>query len=201
MPVLVPPYTIPIKEDSWTLITPAQKNVSRFTGSRQVQLLPGAHWECQGELAPIVDAARRKAWRAFFASLNGVAGQFQIRTEAAQQTVNANPTVSGAGQTGYSLNLATAVPNGQLLLADGDWMTIPLPTKGTQLVLVTDSNVIAAGVAAISFVPALREAPTNAATVEIRNPYAVVSLKEPMFNFRRDIMLNHMIRLDLEETW
>lgn len=201
MAVLVPPYTIPVREDSWAIVVPAQQNKSMFTGSRQVQLLPGAHWECTAELAPIVDATRRKAWRAFFASLKGVAEQFRIPVEAAAQTANANPTVSGAGQQGYVLNLATSVPNGQLLVAVGDWMTIPLPTKGTQVVMVTASAPIAAGVATITFVPLLRQAPANAATVEIRNPYAVVSLKAPMFNFQRDIMLNHKISLDLEETW
>lgn len=203
MTIITPPAEIPTSKDSWRLINPAQVNRSSWTGSRQVQLLPGARYGTKLTMAPRAYANDAKAWRAFFASLDGVAGKFKVYPEPMIRTAFNNALVKGAGQTGSSL-LVDGLNNGSgnKVLDVGDYITVALPTKGFQLLMLTGlTNTNGSGESTFSFKPMLREAPADNALVEIRRPYAVMSLMEQGFSFERDIMLFHYFELDAEETW
>lgn len=203
MATITPPSRLPVVEDTWEIITPAHVNVSRWTGSRQVQLLKGARFACMISLAPRKLDGDAKAWRGFLAQLDGVANVFPVYPEAGSpQHAFANPLVAGASQTGNSLNVdGLNNGNGNTLLTLGDWMTIPLPNTGVQLVMITSMTATSSGAATINFAPILREAPADNAVLETINPYALMASREKVLRFKRDLILNHGIELEVEEAW
>lgn len=132
MAIITPPSPLPLRGVKWRLRRPGQRNRSEWTGREQGVILPGAsRWLVSGEFPPIVAPAAANPWIAFFAALDGIANTFPLRAVEAQQTSASNPTVSGANQTGSSLNLSglTGVA-GTMFLPAGARATIPM-TDGT----------------------------------------------------------------------
>lgn len=199
MTVLTPPATLPVNKDKIRRIAPSRVMRSAWSGSRQVEILPGARWGFKIGLTPQVFAtASAKAWRAFFTSLNGPAGIFKIYPEFANQTPSSGALVRGAAQTGYTLSIDGY--SGSLGLVAGDWITVPYPNKGNGLHMITaltDQTTYHD----LTIWPALREAPSDNASVEIQMPWAEVSLLDDEFEWERDLMLFHYFELDVEESW
>lgn len=203
---LVPPGTLPVRSDSWTFITPAQVNYSKWSGSRRVQLLPGARLACELDFRTLVNGPDARAWRGFLAAIEGVAHTFPVYPEPDDQITGIGGTgdgvVSGAGQTGYSLNVSVGVAfNGITPLGTGMWLGVVLPTKGTQLLMVTSCEAVTAGVFNVAFKPLLRESPADGALVILKRPYAIMASPDMEQGFKRDTMLNHSMKLKAEEVW
>lgn len=209
MGFITPPGVLPVRSDSWAFITPAQVNLSRWSGGRRVQLLPGARVACELDFRPLVDGSDARIWRSFLASLEGTANTFPVYPEPTDQVTGITGTgdgvVSGAGQTGYSLNVSVGIAfNGITPLSAGMWLGVVLPTKGTQLLLVTSCGAVGAtttGVFNVAFKPILREAPADGATVYLKKPYAVMASPDLEQGFKRDIMLTHSMKIKAEEVW
>lgn len=202
MAIITAPFEIPVQKDSWRLDSPAQVNRT-WSGKRQVNLLPGALWSCNLVLAPRLMTGSAKAWRAFFASLNGLANQFKVYTEPTDQSTQTGAQVNGAGQTGSTL-LVKGLTNtvGTAALVAGDWMTITMPNTGQQLTMVTSmTNTASGGLATATISPPLRESPANSAAIDIKRPYGIMSLKEPFVGWEREIMRVHSFVIGAEETW
>ena len=159
---------------SWKLVQPAQNNISTWTGKRQVVPSGRGWWECQITLPPIVSTASFNPWRAFIALMRGSANDVQIPVDAtAQSTISNTMLVNGANQTGRNINV-DGLPNSTAVLYAGQFVTI-----GNQLLQLT-ANVTSdsSGQATLSFEPAIRVAPADNATVEFKNPYALMYMME-----------------------
>lgn len=182
MAIITPPSPLPLRGVKWRLRRPGQRNRSEWTGREQGVILPGAsRWLVSGEFPSIVQPAAANPWIAFFLALDGIANSFPLRAVEAQQTTASNPTVSGGGQTGSSLNLAgLSGTTGAMFLPAGARATIPMTDGTAQLVGLTAPLMVGGGGSGtMQFKAPLRAAPANGATVEVRFPYALVALTEP----------------------
>lgn len=158
----------------WKLVQPAQNNISGWTGARQVLASGRGWWECQITYPPIVGTTNFNPWRAFVALMRGSANDVQIPVDPTAQSAIANTmSVNGANQTGRNINV-DGLPNSTTVLTAGQFVTI-----GGQLLQLT-ANVTSngSGQATLSFEPAIRAAPADNATVEFKNPYALMYLTE-----------------------
>jgi hypothetical protein len=82
----------------WTLVQPTQVNRSEFTGARQVMQLPGAsYWRASVEHVPIKGEANVRAWRSFFARLQGQVNTFRLIASEGAQYSGANPRIGSFG--------------------------------------------------------------------------------------------------------
>ena len=159
---------------SWTLVQPAQTNVSEWTGQRQTIASNRGWWECEYTLPPIVGTTNANPWRAFLAKTQGQANDFQVPVDpVAQSSASATPLVNGASQTGRSL-ITDGWPVSTTVLYAGQYVTI-----GNQLLQLT-ADVVSdgSGAATISFEPPIRTSPADNAAIEFKNPYCLMYLKE-----------------------
>lgn len=158
----------------WKLTQPAQNNISQWTGARQVLPSGRGWWECQITYPPIVGTTNFNTWRAFMALLRGPANDVQIPVDVtAQSAISNTMSVSGAGQTGRSINV-DGLPNSTTVLVAGQFVTI----NNQLLQLTADVVSNGTGQATISFEPAIRAAPADNAVVEFKNPYALMYLAD-----------------------
>lgn len=158
----------------WKLTQPAQNNISTWTGARQVLPSGRGWWECQISYPPIVGTTNFNTWRSFIAAMRGAANDVQIPVDQTAQSAIANTMlVNGANQTGRSINV-DGLPNSTTVLTAGQFVTI-----GNQLLQLT-ANVTTngSGQATLTFEPAIRAAPADNATVEFKNPYALMYLSD-----------------------
>ena len=159
---------------SWTLVQPAQTNVSQWTGQRQTLASNRGWWECEYTLPPIVGTTNANPWRSFLAKTQGQTNDFQVLVDpVAQSSASATPLVNGAGQTGRSL-VTDGWPLSTTVLYAGQYVTI-----GNQLLQLT-ADVVSdgTGAATISFEPPIRVSPANNTAIEFKNPYCLMYLKE-----------------------
>lgn len=158
----------------WKLVQPAQNNISVWTGARQVLPSNRGWWECQITYPPIVGTSNFNTWRSFTAQMRGAGNDVQIPVDPTAQSAIANTMlVNGANQTGRSINV-DGLPNSTTVLTAGQFVTID--NQLLQLTANVTSN--GTGQATLSFEPAIRAAPADNATVEFKNPYALMYLTE-----------------------
>lgn len=159
---------------AWRLVMPSQVNVSPYTGARQVVSSNRGWWECTMSLPPIVTTASIKPWRSFIAKSRGSANNFQVPVDpTAQSSLSETPQVDGANQIGRTLN-TDGWPASTTCLSAGDFITI-----GNQLLQLTeDITSDSSGDASISFEPAIRTSPADDASIEFKNPFALMYLTE-----------------------
>jgi hypothetical protein len=158
----------------WRLVMPSQNNVSGWTGQRQVVASNRGWWECSITLPPIVGTAAVKPWRSYIAQARGVANDFRVPVHPTAQSALSNTVlVRGAGQGGRSI-VSDGWPVSATPLSAGDYVTI-----GDQLLQLT-ANVVsdASGIATLTFEPPIRRVPADNATVEYKNPYALMYFTE-----------------------
>lgn len=194
MALITFPGTPKPRDVSWKLMQPTQLNVSQWTGRRQAIASGRGWWECNLTLPPIVGRSNFNPWRVFLAQARGGANEFQVPIDATPQLAGATTAaVDGAGQTGRSLN-CDGFPVSTTVLEAGQFVTI-----NDQLLQLT-SDIISngSGEASINFEPLIRVSPDDNATVEFRNPYALMYLNEiPAYN--ATIGDTYSLSLDLRE--
>lgn len=158
----------------WKLIMPSQTNVSGWTGQRQTIASNRGWWECQFTPPPLVGREAIRPWRSFVAQARGSANDFQVLAHPRAQSTSANTVlVRGAGQGGRSI-VTDGWPVSATMLSAGDYVTI-----GDQLLQLTADVVSnASGIATLTFEPPIRRVPADNATVEYKNPYALMYLVE-----------------------
>jgi hypothetical protein len=159
---------------TWKLIMPSQNNVSGWTGARQVLASNRGWWECQLTLPPIVGASSVSPWRSFIAKARGMTNDFQVPVDpTAQSSAPQTPQVNGASQIGRSLT-TDGWPTSTTVLIAGQYVTI----NNQLLQLTADVTSDGSGNATIEFEPPIRSAPADNASIEYKNPYALMYFVE-----------------------
>lgn len=159
---------------AWRLISPAQENVSQWTGARQV-LASGRGWfECQFGLPTFTSLEAFHPWASFLAQMSNKANTCRIRVfRRAQTSFGQTVRVAGGGQTGRSIQTDGWAAS-QKVLVEGQYVTI----DDQLLQLTSDVDTNGSGVATIRFEPPIRSAPANDTVIEYENPTALMTLIE-----------------------
>jgi hypothetical protein len=161
------------------LVTTSAVATSPFTGTEQVQDWGGEWWEYGIEMARMNGRDGRRL-SAFLTALGGPRGRFLFRDPTIRQLGLAfAPYVAGAGQTGGMLS-TSGWPASSTPLFAGDFFSIGSDhqTRLHQLTADVISNV--AGLATLSFVPKLRSAPADGASLELAAPAVLLRLTAPV---------------------
>jgi len=127
----------------------------------------GEHWKIAMAYADLIDMNRRLL-TAFLFSLNGSQHRFTVRDFAFVRAGvgGGAPTVSGAGQTGKTLNIANGPTSTTGWLLAGDQIGVAGLLHSVDADVDTDGG----GLAAISVSPRIFIPPNNGASVEIDAP-------------------------------
>lgn len=146
---------------------------SKYTGKRQVLVLPYALWIFSGRLVP-VDGTDAADWRGFLVDLDGQANKFRLPVPGVvKPSSNYSGTqgcVNGVGQSGRTL-LVDGLTINALYLRRGDYFTV-----NDELKIVTETvSASATGTATLTFKPRLRASPPDNALIIVNNPTMMVS--------------------------
>lgn len=141
---------------------------STFTNTSQRVALNTGIWVAQYSL-PIMDRENIAQWRAFFASLQGKKNTFFAYDPdytTPRGVATGTPLVNGASQTGTSLITDGWTPSTTGILKAGDYFSV-----GGELKIVTqDTDSDGAGACTINFQPAIRNSPSDNASITTNNP-------------------------------
>lgn len=143
---------------------------SPFTGQQQVQNWNAGRLELSVQMPPLTHA-HAQDWIAWLMGLKGAAGVFQVGDPlgtAPRGTGAGTIIVSGAGQSGYTLNVSGGSGPGVLL--PGDWLQIGYR-------LYRNLGTYNGGSAALSIWPQIRESPLDSAAIIVRNTQGLFRLK------------------------
>lgn len=195
MLVTIPPAPV-AKDIEWTIDQPAQVNRSQVTKKRRVTLLPQApRWYAKVTLPPILGERNVMAWRAFVVDLDGVANTFRlVACEGDQIAGNLDVRVAAGAQTGFLIPTTGWGAAGAKLLR-GQFVTI----ADQLLMLMADVVADANGAAQLAVKPFLRVKPSAGDRVEVKRPYAVVSMSDPKNGWAVGIGQNYAITFSCEE--
>ena len=171
---------------------------SPLTGYVQTVGLTGARWTASITY-PTLSLADGAKMDAFIASLKGQQNRLALYNLARQDILGAgtgSPVVSGAGQTGSSINTGGWGSN-QVVLKAGDMIGI----GGELKMVLADVTSNGSGAATITFEPALRASPSNGSAIDITKPTALFILTENEIRTRR--LQDHFegITLDFVEVF
>ena len=188
----------------FTLMTNTQTFNAPLTGQTQTLELPGSKWSCTMSFQNLSELDGRLL-KAFVASLRGQAGRvnlWDMSHETPSGQIDSNGFVSGAGQTGrsiqvrWNINPSWAV---ELLTADnanttcdtttdfscdgtkvylGDWL---LPGDyiciGNELKMITKIiTMTGTGIVSLAFEPPMRNIPVDGSVVNVFKTTAVMKL-------------------------
>jgi len=162
------PANLPANAE-WQLVSNTQVFKSPLDGTVQTAETPGARWHVALSF-PKQTPAEGRTLVAFLASLRGEAGRFYLHDHTQptpRGTITGAPVVSGAAQTGNTIN--TSGWTGTLLAGD-------LVGLGAELKMITADVTGTGGVVAITFEPPLRQAPAHASAIITNKPTAVFKL-------------------------
>lgn len=148
---------------------------SKYTGKRQVAVLPYALWLFEGKVPKMAQhEPGTGAIRGFLTDLEGQANKFRLPVPGVTTPLSGYAGsagyVSGAGQTGRVLVTTGWTPNA-VVLKRGDYFNVGDELK------VAAGDVVAngSGQAAILFNPPLRSSPANALALGLTNPTVMLS--------------------------
>jgi hypothetical protein len=186
MPEIAFPVGYDVVSEEWDIDVPAQVNRSGWTGTRKVIGLPGAPiWRATVALEPIATELSERALRAFLLKLKGVQNTFRLPA-ACSQTNAAGATVRTGANAGLTVPLQ-GLPANQTVLAEGQFLTVLLPSGHRRLVCLTaDLNSNGVGQGTATFEPELGEVPAAGTAVELANPYALMALAAPRNGWSRE---------------
>jgi hypothetical protein len=181
MTILSFPSTVPAPSDMTFGLAANTMSGGRspFDGTEQTLAQPGARWIAELRWRDL-DLAQWRALCAFLDRLGGRAGRFTwspIVRFGRRGTATGTPTVSGAGQTGNTINTAgwgsgTAFVAGDIL----GWVD---PTGRSVLHRVVADATVSAGACAVPIAPAIRRSPASGAAINLSSP-------SPVWRLQRD---------------
>lgn len=183
MPVLTMPSTPRFAPPStWRPITNTLSHVSRLDRTTQTLEFPGAHWACDYVLPTMLED-RGVDWATFLDELDGPAGRFyathpyHLAPRGSAKDTPGTPVVAGASQTGKALAISGAPASAAGYLLRGDYWSVDLPSGGRSMHrIVADVNTNGAGAATLTFRPALRESPADAAAIQLAPASCIMRL-------------------------
>lgn len=168
MTLISMPYGLFGKIKRRQLMTTEAATASPFTGSQQIQDWGGEWWEYDMDFA-LHQGRQGKKMSAFFAQLGRGRNTFLMADWSIDQVVAGTPVVSGAGQSGNAL-VTSGWPVSSTVLQYGDFFQIGTAEQTRLHQLTADAVSNGSGVATLSFVPALRSSPANAAPLVVNAP-------------------------------
>ena len=182
---------------AWDIDVPAQANRAEFTGKRRVTLLTAApRWYATVKLPAIIGEDRVLDWRAFVVDCDGIANSFRLIACERDQIAGIAVAVKGAGQSGTTLLTkgwgapGQKLKRGQFVTVDGQLLMLQAP-------VFADVN----GNAVLSFKPYLRAIPADGAVLEVRRPFAVMSMSDPKNGWSVAIGQNYGVEFPCEESF
>jgi len=160
---------------SWEIISNARQFVSPLTGAIQTAQRGGTRWRATLTFDNLT-GADRAVMQAFLAQLQGTANNFYLTDHSYTRRADGSgtPRVNGASQTGNQL-VTDGWTSGTYAFLRGDLFTV----NGELKMAVADAT-ISAGAATVDFVPELREAPADNATLTISAPTGIFRLINPV---------------------
>lgn len=171
IPSNVGPNTI-----EWGLVSNTRTFSSPETGDTQTKELPGAKWKATLNFRNLNDT-RTRALKAFLTRLRGQVGQFYLKDYSyigAAGVATGTPVVSGASQTGATINTTGWTVSTPGILLAGDLINV-----GTELkIVVVDADSDVSGNSTITIEPPIRTSPSDASPIVITNPTAIMRLEE-----------------------
>jgi hypothetical protein len=180
MPAMIPelPLTL-VSSLERRLVTTTAVATSPFTGTEQVQDWGGEWWEYGIEMARMNGRDGRRL-SAFLTALGGPRGRFLFRDPTIWQVGLAfTPYVAGAGQTGGMLS-TSGWPASSTPLFAGDFFSLGSDQQTRLYQLTSDVVSNAAGLTTLAFVPKLRSAPADGASLELAAPAVLLRLTAPV---------------------
>jgi hypothetical protein len=143
---------------------------SVFTGQVQVQNWRASWLEAVIQMPPMRDATAR-GWIAWLLSTQGMAACFMMGDPLGQKPIGSGAgaiTVSGAGQTGYSLQVLGG--SGPSCLLPGDYLQVGFR-------LYRNLGTYNGGSATLTIWPQIRESPPDTTPVVVTNTQGMFRLK------------------------
>lgn len=181
----------------WTLRQPTQVNRSEFTSRRRVTILSAApRLSAKVTLPRIIGEDRVLDWRAFAADCEGRANKFQLIACERDQINLSSVVIAGADQGGRRLQTAGWGAPG-LKLRRGQFVTV----DEQLLILMVDVIASADGTAQLSFKPHVRLVPANGAPIEVRRPYAIMSMASDDTGWTADVGQEYAVSFECEESF
>ena len=165
MPAFPPPSSI-----EFTAIDLVAVSESIFTGQQQIQNWNASRMEWSVQMPPLTHK-QAQPFIAWLLGVQGMAGVFQLGDPLAvnpQGTGAGSLTVSGGGQTGYTLNVNGGSGSGCLL--PGDYIQIGFR-------LYRNLGTYNGGSAALTIWPQLRESPLNGTGIIVTGTQGLFRLK------------------------
>jgi len=181
----------------WKPNQPTQVNRGEFSKKRRVTILAAApRLHARVTLPPIIGEDSVLDWRAFVVDCEGRANRFKLIACERDQIVGVAPVVAGAGQAGRSLQTSGWGTAG-VKLRRGQFVTV------NEQLLILMQNVVAdaAGIATINFKPHLRVVPANGAQLEVKRPYAVMSMSSDDTGWLAGVGQEYSVSFECEESF
>jgi hypothetical protein len=150
---------------------------SRYTGKRQVVVLPFALWQFEGKLLPQTGLSAGR-WRSFLAQLRGRANTFKLVVPGSETPLSGYAGPQGTVQTQAQPRATSVATQGwtpnATILAEGDYFTVNDELKVATIAIVANAS----GQATISFEPGLRKVLNVGSVVTVFNPYMLLAAQE-----------------------
>jgi len=152
--------------------------MSPFTYKQQVVVHPGQRWEAEISLPPMkrTDA---EAWVGWLLALRGRSGTFLLGDPLATSPIGnggGTPVVTGASQTGASLNIDGCTANQGTWLAAGDYIQLGSGSSSQLYKVTQTASSDNLGDATLEIWPELRSSPADGATVTVDAPKGLFRL-------------------------
>lgn len=193
------PQSIPSSPGFRSLVFKATSIVGKtrsvFTGTRQITQWSGSYWLVDAQLPIMETRAQAEEWISFLLACRGMAKTFLLGPESparSPQGTVSGVTVSGGGQTGTSLTLA-----GTGSFVKGDYIQIGSTTTSRLYKLLESGS----ATGTFEIFPALRESPSNGATVTLTNPVGLFALADNQSEWTIDMARMYGISFTAEEAF
>lgn len=163
------------------------RTASSYTLQDSVYKWPGERWRADVTLPPTTDKTKAGEWKAFGVKLQGSFGTFLMGDASAKQprgVVSGVITVDGAGQTGNQLNATGFLSLTDFVFRAGDYIQLGSGQSSRLHMVVDDVDSDSSGDATLNIEPALRESPTNGATITYINARGVFRLSSNSYSWR-----------------
>ncbi len=160
---------------AWQLIANTAVFRSPFTGAIQTAGRGGEYWTATLGYSNLT-AAEASELTAFLTRLNGQEHRFLVTNYSSvpRGTLDGSPVVSGAGQSGNTLNIAGAGASVVGWIQAGDFFEV----NGELKQCVADADSDGAGAVTVEFVPRLRVSPPDGDPIIVTNPSGTFLLSD-----------------------
>ena len=180
--ITLPAFPAAPKSIEWNLMDVVGESASPFSLQSQFQDWQQARLSASVSYQPMTDFQAR-AWIAFFMACRGKLSVFSFGDPKHLTTTGSGGTVTGSGQTGFTLN-CTATG-----MQPGDWIQI-----GLRLYAVT-----AQGSGNLSIWPPIRESPADGTSIVTSNCTGMFCMKSNVRKYSINDMSIYGFTMEIEE--